>query len=129
MRPADPKAGDYLTAKFIRDLLRYCERAMFSVTYPLRLDQGTGGEATLSLTDMRGEFAAQITGPGVGDTYPWVRLKEDDVGTWAETTIVGTVARDGAREYNGNSTVGMLRVEMRRGADGVLRFQMGVCPA
>ena len=129
MRPTDPKPGDYLTARFIRDLLHYCDRALFSVTYPLRLDQGTGGVATLSLEAAAGGggvgIPARVSGPSAGGGYSWVGLRATTGGGWVDMSTTGV----GAYEYANNTHVAVgTRVELLKQTDGSLRFQMAPCP-
>ena len=129
MRPAEPRSGDVLTAKWLSDLLRYTGRAIFGVTYPLLLDESTGGRATLSVDTSAlgggGGTPARITGHSSGGGYDWTALKPLPMGAWADLPSTGS----GAYEFGGNTHVAAgTRVDLLRQADGSLRFQMAACP-
>jgi hypothetical protein len=80
--------------------------------------------------DEEDEFYARISGtPAAGTAnYPWRQVLAIGGGGWTDGPRSGTATVRPIVEINGVTTLGMIHVYVRRGANGKFLFQCDVCP-
>jgi hypothetical protein len=124
MPDEDFTAGQKVPAGFFAWVKKLAQALVIHVLPPLHYDPSSD---TISL-DEDDEFYARITGAPAGASYPWHQVLPGSGGTWTDGPRSGTTTTRPIVEINGVTTVGTVRVYVRRGTNNVFYFLCDVCP-
>jgi hypothetical protein len=125
MPDEDFTAGQKVPAGFFAWVKKLAQALVIHVLPPLHYDPSSD---TISL-DEDDEFYARISGaPAAGTAnYPWRQVLAIGGGGWTDGPRSGTATVRPVVEINGVTTVGLIHVYVRRGANGKFLFQTTSC--